>query len=215
MSAQVNLLPPELAQKKRAQRTTRLTIIGVAAWLAVLGGLFVVKDGQVQEAMADRDAAQAEVERLQTRVAELDEYRLIAAQLDARQALLTDAMSDEVSWARILNDMSLAFPADASMTTLTAGLTEPAEPQPGGIKQIAALGDLVFDGYSVENLAPGVEGVLIEFEDARGFINTYLNASARTDKGDTEVTEFNGNVKLDEDARTGRYDEGLPTEVTQ
>ena len=105
MSAQVNLLPPELAQKKRAQRTTRLTIIGVAAWLAVLGGLFVVKDGQVQEAMADRDAAQAEVQRLQTQVAELDEYRLIAAQLDARQALLTDAMSDEVSWARILGSL--------------------------------------------------------------------------------------------------------------
>lgn len=215
MSAQVNLLPPELAEAKQAKRVTRLTIVGVAAWLAVLGSLFVVKDGQVQDAMAERDAAQAQVQHLQTEIVALDEFRQLAAQLDARQAMLTSAMNDEVSWARILNDLSLAFPADASMTTLTAGLTPPEEPEPGAIKAAASLGDLAFNGYSVANLAPGVEGVLIEFDNARGFVNTYLNTAARTAKGDTEVTDFNGTVQLDDNARTGRYVEGLPTEVTE
>lgn len=215
MSARVNLLPPELAVRKRTRRTARLTIVGVAAWLAVLGGLFVLKDGQVQDAMAERDSAAAQVQVVQTRVAALDEFRLLAAQLDARNDLLAAAMDAEVSWARVLNDLSLAFPGDASMTTLTAGLTPLVEVEPGAIVVDTALGDLAFDGYSVENLAPGVEGVLIEVENARGFINTFLNTSARTDRGETTVTDFNGVVQLNEDARTGRYDDGLPSKDLQ
>lgn len=215
MSARVNLLPPELAVRQRTRRTARLTIVGVAAWLAVLGGLFVLKDGQVQEATVERDSAAAQVQVVQTRVAALDEFRLLAAQLDARNDLLAAAMDAEVSWARVLNDLSLAFPGDASMTTLTAGLTPLVEVEPGAIVVDTALGDLAFDGYSVENLAPGVEGVLIEVENARGFINTFLNTAARTDRGETTVTDFNGVVQLNDDARTGRYDDGLPSKDLQ
>lgn len=215
MSARVNLLPPELATKRRARMITRLTFVGVAAWLAVLGSLFVTKTAQVEDARVERDAAQAQVQVLENEVAALDEYRVIAARLDARNALLASSMSDEVSWARILNDLSLAFPADASLTSLTAALTPPVEALAGEITPQAAVGDLAFNGYSVEELAPGVEGVLIDFEKARGFVNTYLTTASQQEKADTEVTDFNGMVRLDETARTGRYAEGLPTEVSQ
>jgi hypothetical protein len=215
MSARVNLLPPELATKRRARRITHITFVGLAAWLAVLGSLFVAKTAQVDDARAERDAAQTQVQVLEQQVAALDEYRVLAAQLDARGALLTASMSEEVSWARILNDLSLAFPADASMTTLDATLAAAVEPVAGEISPAEAVGDVAFNGYSVERLAPGVEGVLIDFANARGFVNTYLTTASLQEKAETEVTDFNGSVRLDENARTGRYAEGLPTEVSQ
>lgn len=215
MSAKVNLLPPEIAQRRRQRRTARLTALGVVVWMALLGGLFVYKTGEVAEAELARDAAQAEVATLQTQVAALGEFQQLALQLDARSQLLAAAMTDEISWARVLNDLSLAFPGDASMTTLTASLTPPAEAAPGEIVLDTSLGDLAFTGYSVDELAPGVEGVLIEFANARGFVNTYLNTATESELGSTEVTDFNGLVQLDEAARTGRYDDGLPTEDTQ
>lgn len=215
MSASVNLLPPEIAQKRAARRVSRLTVVAVAAWLAMLGSLFVIKDGQVDDARAERDAAQTQVVTLQQEVAALDEYAQIAAKLDARNAILAAAMADEVSWARILNDLSLAFPADASMTTMAAALTEPVEPEPGTVKAAEAVADVAFTGYSVDRFAPGVEGVLLDFEDARGFVNTYLNTAAEAEKGTELVTDFTGTVRLDDNARTGRYADGLPTEVSQ
>lgn len=215
MSASVNLLPPEIEQQRVARRVSRLTVVAVAAWLAMLGSLYVVKDGQVDDARARRDGAQARVAVVEQEVAALDEYAKLAAKIDARNTILASAMADEVSWARILNDLSLAFPADASMTTLTAALTEPAEPVPGAVKLAEAVGDVAFTGYSVERFAPGVEGLLLDFENATGFVDTYLTTAAVSEKGTTEVTDFNGKVRLDDNARTGRYDDGLPMEVTQ
>lgn len=215
MIARVNLLPPEIETARRARRTARLSTVAVAAWIGVLGVGFMIKTDQVDAARDDRDAAQAQVDDLNREVAALDEYAKLAAALDARSAILTSAMTEEISWARVLNDLSLAFPADASLNDLNALLVAEEEPVPGEVKPAAGVGDLTFTGYSVERFAPGVEGVLLRFDDAEGFNDTFLTTAQKAEKGTTAVTDFTGTVRLDEDARTNRYANGLPEEAAQ
>lgn len=210
--AHVNLLPPEHAQRKRVERAMRLSAVGLALWLAVLGGAHWYKSGEVEAARTERDVAQAEVTTLQTRVAELEPYRQLAAELEARNTLLAFAMEEEVSWAQVLNDLSLTFPADSSLLTLTA-TTEQPEVGEGEVDRGPSVASVAWTGYSVERYAPGVETTLIDFSEVRNFFGTFLSSADRGLIEETEVTNFNGSVQLDEEARTHRYDDGLPPEV--
>ena len=218
MSARVNLLPPRLAARRRARRIARTSKAAVAAVILALAGAQYLKMADVDDARGLRDAEQVQVTALQQEVAELAPYREMADRLASGNALLAHAMVDEVSWARALNDLSLAFPASASMSTLsgeliaTAPTDDAATVAAGTLDEGTVTGSIVFTGYSVEELSPGVREVIAGFDDTLGFADASLAAAAAETRGDTEVTGFNGDVRLDEAARTGRYAEGLPEE---
>lgn len=217
MSARVNLLPPQIAERKRARRVAQLSTASVACVALALGTGYVAKLDAVEASLAQRDDAQGRVSTLQQRVAALDEYRQLDHRLAAGNDQLAVAMADEVSWARILNDVSMAFPSTGSLESLAGDLVkdeDPTVPPEGKVADGDPVGSIVFTGYSVERFAPGVESVLVDFDEARGFFGSYLATANSMDRADTEVTNFNGHVRLDEDVRTNRYVDGLPEEVT-
>lgn len=217
----VNLLPPEIGQRQRERRAIVVTALVVLGYVAVLGLLYVLKLGAVDAAREERDVAQAEVGQLQGEVARLAPFAELDRRLTARNGLLASAMGSQISWARQLNDLSLAFPASASLLTLDgvmAGTAEPAAAATaggGGVDLGDGVAKLTFSGYSVERYAPGVERVLVKLGDVPSYFNSYLSQAAESERGDTEVTTFDGAVQLDEDAYTGRYADGLPPEVEQ
>lgn len=215
MSVRVNLLPKEIEAAGRARHVGRLSVLGVVAVVLVLGGVSFVQMGDRAQAEQDRDAAQTRVAQAEARVAALAEYRELQNRYLARRELLSTAMAEEVSWARILNDLSLAFPADASLVTLNAQAESPEPPSAGEIDPGARVGRIVASGYSLERYAPGVESVLLDFEGAQGFFNSYLQTAAANTIGEADVTNFSGTIDLDDNAYTGRYAEGLPPEVTE
>ncbi len=217
MSARVNLLPREIEQRARARRTASWTVAGVALFAALLGLIYLGKLGALNDARNDRDAAEAAVAERRATLAGLQEFAQLDREVKARNQLLSSALATEISWARVLNDLALTFPASSSLLTLEAtaegaaeaGLTAGAAPDPNS----KSIGDVTFTGYSVERYAPGVERVLIKFGDVGMFFNSYLSQAAEDERGQTGVTTFNGSLQLNEEARTGRYDQGLPPEV--
>jgi hypothetical protein len=213
VTAGVNLLPQEVDTERRARRRAVLSALGVVVFVAALGGLYVYKVDQVRQAEQARDEAAAEVASLEEEVAQLQEYRELADFLDARNAVLAEAMGDEVSFARAMNDLALAFPASASMESLNVSLVEAEQPGGDAIAFGTPVVELDYTGYSTERYAPGVETVLIEFDRVSPLFNVYLNTAVEEERGSTEVTNFNGTAAMDETARTGRYDDGLPAEV--
>lgn len=212
LTAGVNLLPQEVDAERRVHRRAVLSAVGVAVFAVVLGGVYLQKLDQVRDAETARDDAAAEVASLEQEVAALQEYRVLADSLAARNAVLAEAMGGEVSFASSLNDLALAFPASASLDSLNLALVEAEEPGEGDIAFGAPVAELTYSGYSVERYAPGVETVLVEFDRVSSLFNVYLNTAAEEEVGGTEVYNFDGSAGVDESARTGRYRNGLPAE---
>lgn len=212
MTVKVNLLPRELEERRTARRVTTFSILGVVVVIALLAGLYVLKLGEVRDAEEEREQVRAEIARLEAQLAELEQFRRLADELEARNALLAFSMSPEVSFARVLNDLSLSFPTSSSLRTLTATLQDPTA-SPGGAEPSIVL--VEFGGYSVERYAPGVETVVVEFDRVATFFNAFVATAQQEEIEDTQVTGFSGSVQLSEDARTGRYTDGLPEGIPQ
>jgi hypothetical protein len=208
----VNLLPPEYAQQASERRRAVLTVFALLVLVGGFVALYFLKTQSVDAARERRDMAQAEVDRLTAEVAVLQEFSTLASQLDTGNDLLTFAMSSEISFARLLNDVALAFPSTSSLTTMTAGLdvADTTVPVPGAVSSAAGIATLTFSGYSVERYAPGVETVLIEFARIRNIVSDYLETAAGAEIGDVPVTNFNGRADLGTGALTNRYANGLP-----
>lgn len=256
MTARVNLLPVEVAERAKARRTTGWTIGGLVVWTALLGGVYVLKSGAVDDERAARDVAAGRVAQLQAQRAGLQRFAQLDETRTARVELLRTAMATEISWSRVLNDVSLSFPGSASLMTLSAGLAEvgpgaaaaagaaaapatatptpaggtPATPGPGAATPSPApsvgptaapdtsadetpVATVTFTGYSIERFSPGVEAVLLRFEDVRSFFDAYLTIAEGVERGGVGVTSFEGTVQLSDEAYTRRYAEGLPEEV--
>ncbi|CAN5583001.1 hypothetical protein BH23ACT7_BH23ACT7_10720 [soil metagenome] len=240
MSVKVNLLPREYEERIRTRRTIGYTVAGVLLWCGVLAVVLALKAADVDRAREERDLALAQTAQLQSELVALDSYRLLAGRLESRSALLTDAMAPEVSWATLLNDLSLTFPTTSSLRSLTGTLDQPLPdaaavppapaptpaptppptptptpaPAPGPLTE-EAIGTIVFEGYSIEGYAPGVETAIVRFDDVESFSDSFLTQAGTEEIGDTPVTQFQGQVDVNGSARTNRYAEGLPPEVPQ
>lgn len=208
----VNLLPPELAQHAQQRRVAVYAGAGAAVWIAVLAGLYGLQATEVAEREQARANEQAQVSVLQAEVAALAPYGELAAAVEHKNSQLSIAMADEISWARVMNEVSLAFPADASLQTFAASVQDVASAEPGQVSVGEPVAAAQFTGYSVDRFAPGVEALLLDMEDVRSFYNLHLNTAADAEVATTPVTNFTGSSLMDEQAHTGRYASGLPAE---
>jgi hypothetical protein len=213
MSVRVNLLPSSIEEAESARRQNLLLGLLVLLFIAGLAFFWFVKQGAVDDAVLARDAAQAEVNTLQAQVQSLAAFQLLADELAAGNTQLTTAMGDEIAVARLLNDVSLSLPGTASLTALTLSRDAAADAA-GEITLGDNVANLLLGGYSIERYAPGVEGVLIQFDQVQGLVLTYLNTAASAEIATVEVTAFDANGLLDDQIYTERYLEGLP-EVPQ
>lgn len=225
--AQVNLVPADVLELRRRRTIAAAALALAGLWFVAVAALVVLQFGQVDEARVERDAVQARVVALTADVDALSEFALLADTLTNREALLTAAMADELSWSGVLGDLALAFSADASLTEVQAvstapdaagtvdGAPAPAVDGSGALDAGDPAAQVTFAGYSVDRLAPGVQEVIADFDDAVGFFGSYLATALDEERGDTQVTTFGGRVDVDRSALTGRYDDGLPSEVLQ
>lgn len=123
MSVRVNLLPREFEERTRQRRMIGVGVLVVFAWVALLAVVLLSQLGAVDAAREERDAAQAEVNRLQAEVNALGQFQQLASQLEATNTILATAMGEEVSWARVLNNIALAVPTTTSLVELNGSLT--------------------------------------------------------------------------------------------
>jgi hypothetical protein len=224
-TAQVNLLPASVLVERQQRRVALYSLGILVAFLVGLGAVYALQISQVNDARVERDRVKREVTVLRSEVESLAKYQELLDTVDNREALLTAAMENEVSWARVLGDLALQFDRQASLIGVNAASTEPdaANPQAATTPDVDAgvfdLGEPVaqieFTGYSIDRFAPGVEDVLRRFDDAVGFYDAYLSTAGEEVRGTDEVTNFIGQVQIDDRAYTHRYDDGLPEESVQ
>lgn len=211
MSVRVNLLPRETYARQAAARQRALVGVAGLALLALLAGVYVFQMNTLSSAREERDAAQAELDELAAREAQLAEFRDLEQRLEERQRLIASALAGELSFAGILQDIAAVMPTDAALTEFDVTAVEDAGPDGEAVREIVAR--IVASGESLRGHAPGVERLLLEFDKIAAFFDIYVTDSVLDEEGDEfeeEAAVFTFEVDVGEEARTGRYAEGVP-----
>lgn len=156
----INLLPPEIIEKRKAESRrlvfvavglTTIAVMGIGwAFLALAVG---IKTGEVA-------ATQQQAANLRSQAESFRVFEDRGRDLQARQAIADRALAGRVSWSQLMGDLSLVLPPDiwidafdgtqlanasggtvpAATLTLTGwSLDEPIDEANGGFKSIAQL----------------------------------------------------------------------------
>jgi len=204
----VNLLPAEIAEAARFRRFQFAMGGAVVAAFVAVGALYMHGQSAVHDAQSDLDNARAQQTTLQNTLTSLRGVQDVYSQVAAKQAMLTQAMGQEVRWSRYLADLSLRVPDKVWLTNITASETAtglngaaPAAATVPGTE--AGIGTITFAGvaFSHDDVATWLDVLAKE----HGYANAYFSNSTEQKIGPRTVVNYTSSVVLTEDAKSGRF----------
>jgi Tfp pilus assembly protein PilN len=192
----VNLMPPEVAVKARA-RNIKLALGGVAVLALVgVGAGYVDATHQVTAAQDQVNTAQSDSARLTKEKAGFSDVVKTYAQAAAAQALLVQAMGQEVRYSGFLNDLSQTVPEKVWITEVTYNQAS-APTSPG------AVGTVSFSG--VAKAHNDVAAWLDAQSKQLGFATMYLQSSDAVLIDGQQAVNWTATVQLTTKALSERY----------
>jgi len=204
----VNLLPPEIEERRRFKKVQAGLGVGVAVAVGVVGALVLVTNGQVSNAQSDVDTQTARGTVLQADVAKYADVPIVNAQVDAAKAQLTQAMGQEVRWSRFLNDLSIITPGKVWLTNVTVvqqdanSALATAAPAAGSY-ETPNIGTITFQGQgSTHN---DVAAWLKALGTEQGLANPYFTRSTEQKIGTEDAVTFDSSAVITEDLLSGRF----------
>jgi type IV pilus assembly protein PilM len=112
----ISLLPVEVAAVRTQRRQVVLASAGALGLAALLLLLWLARQSSVHNEQAKADQAERETARLQQQVAALQSVTSLDTQLAQRRQLVTSALSDDVAWTRLLQEIATVIPNDVWLT---------------------------------------------------------------------------------------------------
>lgn len=214
----VNLLPPEIAQRRALRKLQVGLAAGVVACAAIVGVLYVGASSGKSDAQSRLDAANAQKVLLQGQTAKLSYVSTEKAQIDAARASLKAAMGSEVLWSKTLDDIRLRLPdgvryASIAVTAVTpaattAGTTTTTTPTPApSAASPVGLPSNVVATVTITGSALDLDAVAQELDQLAlvpGFTNVYLTTTAKT--GTSGVATFSETADITNTVLSHRYD---------
>ena len=207
----VNLLPPEIGERRRLKKLQTGLGAGVAAAAVVVGALTLLAMAQVDSAQEDLDASQARGVRLQAEANKFAEVPLVYAQVEAAQAQLGQAMGQEVRWSYFLNDISLKTPNKVWLTNMTvaqnvdtaATVAVPTPALAQGSYIPSGLGTVTFEGkgFAHNDVAAWLDALAKQ----KGLTQPYFTNSEVQKIGTDSSVTFSSQATITEEALSGRY----------
>jgi Tfp pilus assembly protein PilN len=197
----VNLLPPEIEERRQLQRT-QAAVAGIVVLSVVGVGFMYVQGGHgVTSAKADLATSQSQQTTLQSKLSSLQYVTQAATQKNDAEATLTEAMASEIQWSHYLADLSVITPSTVWFTqvSLTDSVSAGALASPS---QATTVGTISFSGdaLSHDNVADWLDSAVKE----PGFTDPTFASSTELYIGPKKVVSFTSNVQLDADALSKR-----------
>lgn len=205
MSAKVNLLP-QVSREQARRAGARWAVAGILiVVIAVLGGVYWWLTLQVQDAEDRLAVEEQRTAELNAEVRALADFAELERRLEVSSERLQRALEQEVSFAGFLQDVALVMPADAQVENLAVNLT-------GEVDDLGVMGNFSVSGKSLSSHAPGVERLLLQFDRVVSFSDPFLTSSSLDDpeSEDERITSFSLDGRVNQNARTQRYEQGLP-----
>jgi Tfp pilus assembly protein PilN len=218
MSVRVNLLPKSVKDRSRAARARGLLGVGALALVLALGGLYWLQTARVNDREALLAAEQQTVAALENEVTELRAFEELEERRDRADGLLVTAMGDEISFAAILQDVAAITPTSTWLESLGISLDDSPTTPLGASRP--TLGRITTAGVDVRSHAPGLERFMLELDKVVAFDNVFFTDSTVVGDeerafvgGDGDESTFSLELDLGLEARTNRYQHGVPEEL--
>jgi Tfp pilus assembly protein PilN len=124
----VNLLPPEIAERARFRRVQAGLGAGLLLTTGVVALLHVVAVGNTTEASAELAATTSRGTELRAQTTQFADVQRVHAEAAAATTMLAEAMSQEIRFSTLLDDLSRSVPAEVWLenVTFTQSATGPA-----------------------------------------------------------------------------------------
>lgn len=123
----INLLPQEIIEKRRFERSVRYVALGGTALLVVLLGAYGLLSVQVNRGNVELQERQQTAANLRAQAEAFSVFEERESDLETRLALAGQALAGRIDWGRLSNELSLILPSDVWAVSLTgdeeAGLT--------------------------------------------------------------------------------------------
>jgi Tfp pilus assembly protein PilN len=194
----VNLLPAHIAERARLRRLQAGLAGGLLLTLGVVSLLHLDATASSAEALEELQAAQGRGAALRQEAAGFTEVNGVYATAEAAQALLTQAMGEEVRFSRFLDDLSLSVPDGVWLKEVVFTQADAAVQGTG-----AGIGTVTFSGVGTEH--DDVARWLESLADQSGYADaTFSSATTEVVAGRRTVT-FSSTVTLTSAALSGRY----------
>ena len=174
----VNLLPPEIFERRQLQRAQAGLGVVVIAALVGVGLVYVSGGSAVTDAKSRLATSQTTQANLQSQLNKLSFVTAEAAQAAAAQNMLTQATASTVPFSTYLADLSLLTPKNVWFTAVT--LTSSVAPGtiPDSTAAPATIGTVTFSGQALahNDVATWLDSAAKEV----GFADPYFSSSTES-----------------------------------
>ena len=196
----VNLLPPEIAESARFRKVQMGLGGGVLAAIGVVALLYVGASSSLSEANTELETATATGTQLQAESAKYADVTAVYASAAAAEAMLTQAMGEEVRYSQFLNDLSLSVPENVWVKNVA--FAQAAVPPALGSTE-PGIGTVNFTGvgFKHDDVADWLESLAKQ----KGYANPYFSSSTEALIGTRTTVNVSSTVTLTSDALSKRY----------
>ena len=198
----VNLLPPEIAVAARFRKVKMGLAAGGLAAVGVVALLYVMAASSLSNANTELETATATGAQLKAESTKYADVTAVYARAAAAEAMLTQAMGEEVRYSQFLNDLSLSVPENVWIknVTFTQG-SAAAAPALGSTEP--GLGTVTFTGLGFKH--DDVAAWLDSLAKQKGYTNPYFSSATEAYIGNRKAVEFSSRVTLTPAALSNRY----------
>lgn len=183
----INLLPPEILEKRRAEK--RIIYVALVALLVflILGVVWVFAYSRVGGRQDTLDARLQEVQATQAKADMLAIFEEKEQDLLTRKAIADAALADRMNWAKLFDEMSLVMPTDMWVATM-------AWDEATGV---------TLDGYAVDSETDSpdvghkaIAKMLVRLADLDDLYDVWLVNSVKTLYLDQPAIQFSATARV-------------------
>ncbi|HEX9774943.1 MAG TPA: PilN domain-containing protein [Actinomycetota bacterium] len=188
----INLLPPEIAERRKARQRVASLGVGVLVLIGLLGMVYVSQEIRLRGQQNALDRQLDDNAGLQARLDQLTQFDELQRELDRKERLLESLTENEVRWSVVLADVSLVIPDTVWLTDFSGqvNLTPDENDNP--------LGTISVNGTTFTH--PDVARWLVRIGTVDGFANPYLSLSQKVEEETAVLVNFTSSLELSEGA---------------
>lgn len=183
----INLLPPEILERRRAERRMRYVVLAGVAVAVLLAAVWAYGFFRLEAKRQQLADIQQQVAKTRAEADQLKIFEERATELAARKQTVALALGDRRDWAKLFDEMSLVLPDDVWLQTLSAGETD-------GVQMLGWAIDVPNDSPDLGHKS--IAKTLVRLADLDQLYDVWLTNSVKQPYNERDAIQFTITAKV-------------------